>query len=226
MFYHGEIDDKLRFGDVVKGYISAIPKLIKPFGQANIEIQVPQFSVVLDPCCEIGKGMVLLSPLEEISPELFDIPYLSKDMTLLNDKGKAKDFFHPLVWNKLSNEKKTEALNASADYGHKHLFVYEGNPLFPNYTVTRDVTYTEVIDPNTQLPKYDTVKQTKQFNNRDRMISFKRIFRVNCNLIVTPSQSTDKDILGSIILQLSKETRQLLRQKMADYFARIPQEDT
>jgi hypothetical protein len=226
MFYHGEIDDKLRFGDVVKGYISVIPKLIKPFGQANIEIQDPQFSVILDPCCEIGKGTVLLSPLEEISPELFDIPYLAKNMTLLNDKGKAKDFFHPSIWNKLSNEKKTDAINALPDYGHKHLFVYEGNPLFPDYKVKREATYTEVIDSNTQLPKYDTVKQTTQFNTRDRMISFKRIYRVNCNLIVTPRQSTDKAILGSIILQLSKETRQLLRQKMADYFARVPQEDT
>jgi len=222
MFYHGTIDDKLRFGDVVKGYISAIPKLSKPFDHANIEIQIPQFSVVLDPCCEIGKGKILLSPLEEVSPELFDIPYVAKDMTLLNNKGQAKDFFHPVVWNNLSNEEKTEALVAIPEYGHRAFFVYEGNPLFPVYTVNRPFKYNEVTDPNTHLPKYEVVKQPTEYTTSHRMISFKTIYRVNCNLIVTPRQTTDKAILGSIILQLSKKTRQLLRRKMAYYFARPP----
>jgi hypothetical protein len=226
MFYHGSIDDKLRFGDVVKGYISAIPKLSKPFEYANIEIQIPQFSVVLDPCCEIGNGKILLSPLEEISPELFDIPNLSKDVTLLNCEGKAKDFFHPKVWNKLSDEEKTEALVATPKYGHIGLFVYEGNPLFPEYTVIRTSKYTEVIDPKTNLAKYEEVKQVTKFSTRSRMISFKTIHRVDCKLIVTPRQTTNEAILGSIILQLSKQTRKLLRQKMAYYFLRPPPEDT
>jgi uncharacterized Zn-finger protein len=128
MFYHGSIDNKLRFGDVVKGYLSAIPNLSKPFGHASIEIQIPQFSVVLDPCCEIGSGMISLSPLEEVSPQFLDIAYLAKDMTLLNCKGMAKDFFHPSVWNKLSDKKKTDALVAAPDYGHKSFFIYEGTP--------------------------------------------------------------------------------------------------
>ena len=81
MFYNEEIGDKLRFGDVVKGYLSVIPKISMPFGKANIDFNIPQYSVVLEPCCEIGGGTIILTPLEEISKNFFDIHYLKKDMT-------------------------------------------------------------------------------------------------------------------------------------------------
>lgn len=225
MFYSASIDDKLRFGDVVKGYLSAIPKLSKPFGNASIEIQIPLYSVVLDPCCEIGSGMISLSPLEEISPQFLDIPYLSKNMTLLNSKATAKDFFHPATWNKLPDEKKTEALIATADYGWKPNFVYEGNPLFPEYTIERPIKYNEVKDPTSKLPRYDLIKQPYTVRIRDRMMSFKTVYRVNCQSIVKPEKTTDETVLGSIVLQLSVETRQLLREKMASYFGKPPPED-
>jgi len=225
MFYKASIGDKLRFGDVVKGYLSVIPKLSNPFGNASIEIQTHQYSVVLDPCCDIGSGMISLSPLEEINPSFFDISYLSKDMTLLNRTGMAKDFFHPMTWNKLPDEKKTEALVATPEYGWKPYFIYEGNPLFPEYTIERPMRYTEVIDPKSKLPKYDSVKQSNTFRTRDRMISFKTIYRVNCKSIVKPERTTDEIVLGSIVLQLSVETRKLLREKMAHYYSRPTPED-
>ena len=226
MFYNASIDDKLRFGDVVKGYLSVIPKLSKPFGNANIEIQTPQYSVVLDPCCEIGGGMISLSPLEEINANFLDIAYLSKDMTLLNHMGMAKDFFHPTTWNKLPDEKKTEALVATPEYGWKTYFVYEGNPLFPEYTIKRPMRFNEVIDPMSKLPKYDLVEQSNTFRIRDRMISFKKLYRINCQSIVNPEKTTDETILDSIVLQLSVETRKLLREKMASYFVRPAPEDS
>jgi hypothetical protein len=226
MFYNASIDNKLRFGDVVKGYLSVILKLSKPFGNAGIEIQTPQYSVVLDPCCEIGDGMISLSPLEEINPQLLDIPYLSKDRTLLNRIGIAKDFFHPIMWNNLPDETKTEALVATPEYGWKPYFVYEGNPVFPEYTIERQTKYNEVIDPKSKLPKYDSVKQPNTFKIRDRMISFKTVYRVNCQGIVKPEKATNETILGSIVLQLSAETRELLRLKMAYYFGKPSPEDS
>ena len=225
MFYNASISDKLRFGDIVKGYLSVIPKLSKPFGNASIEIETHQYSVILDPCCDIGDRMISLSPLEEINPGLFDIPYLAKDMTLLNRTGMAKDFFHPGTWNKLSDEKKTEALVATPDYGWKPLFIYKGNPLFPEYMIERPTNYTEVTDPKSKLPKFDPVNQSNTFRTRDRMISFKTIYRVNCKSIVKPEKITDETVLGSIVLQLSVETRKLLREKMAHYFSRPAPED-
>ena len=139
--------------------------------------------------------------------------------------GMAKDFFHPTTWNKLPDEKKTEALEATPEYGWKPYFVYGGNPLFPEYTIERAMRFNEVIDPMSKLPKYDLVKQSNTFRIRDRMMSFKTLYRVNCQSIVKPEKTTDKTILGSIVLQLSAETRKLLREKMASYFGRPPAED-
>jgi hypothetical protein len=225
MFYNATIDDKLRFGDVVKGYLSITPKLTKPFGNASIDIQIPQFSVILDPCCEIGGGTISLSPLEEISPQFLDIPYFSKDMTSLNRIGKAKDFFYPTRWNELSVEKKTEALIADPEYGWRSYFVYEGNPLFPEYVINRKVKYIEVTDPATNLPKYEIVREPNSFAIRHRIIDFKKSYRVDCQSIVKPERPTDQSVLGSIVLQLSKKTRNQLRDKMAYYIGKPPEED-
>ena len=226
MFYSATIDNKLRFDDVVTGYLSTTAKISKPFGNASIDIQIPQYSVILDPCCEIGSGTLSLSPLEEIESQFFDIPTLSKNMTLLNTIGRAKDLFYPSIWNKLSDQKKTEALVASPDYGWKSYFVYEGSPLFPEYTIKRPIRYDEVTDPTSHLPIYNLIKQNTTFNIRHRIINFKTIYRISCPIIVKPEKPTDPAILGSVILQLTKETRKLLREKMANYFGTPPIEDT
>lgn len=233
MFYEDAIENNLRFGDVVKGFVSLIPKLNKPFGNMSIEIQNPQFSVVLDPCCEIGKGTVLLSPLEEISQQLLDIPILSaditgKDLILINKQQQAKDYFYPTEWNSLSAESKKDLLGDKPEFVWQSLFVYEGHYYFPTYTVKRKKKYRQVIDPETGLPKYEEVAEPVVLSISHRMINFKAIYRVNCEDI-TSSQKAGKsasdDILSSIVLRLSTENRNQLRQKMAYYFGKTPKED-
>jgi hypothetical protein len=98
-------------------------------------------------------------------------------------------------------------------------------PLFPAYTVNRPAKYNEVTDSTTNLPKYEEVRQLTTFTLKHRMINFKTIYRVNCKYIVKPNIPTDEAVLGSIVLQLSIETRNLLRQKMAHYFGNPPPED-
>ena len=233
MFYEDAIENNLRFGDVVKGFVSLIPKLNKPFGNMSIEIQNPQFSVVLDPCCEIGKGTVLLSPLEEISQQLLDIPILSVDITgknliLINKEQQAKDHFYPTEWNSLSAESKKDLLGDKPEFVWKSLFVYEGNHYFPTYTVKRKKKYRQVFDSETGLPKYEEVAEPVTLSISHRMMNFKAIYRVKCEDI-TSSQKAGKsasdDILRSIVLRLSIETRNQLRQKMANYFGKTPKED-
>jgi len=58
------------------------------------------------------------------------------------------------------------------------------------------------------------------------MINFKNIYHVNCEKVFDPKKPIDESILRSIILQLSKKTRNELREKMADYFGAIPDEDS
>lgn len=230
MTYNGTIEDKLRFGDVVKGYLCAIPKVVKPFTNNNaesysIQIDNPIFSVVLDPCCEVGSGIISLAPLEQVNSRLWDIAFLAKDMTLLNIPGNAKNLMHPSTWNKLSEEEKKSAMQEADKFGHTPFFVYSGNPLFPEYTIIRENMYTETIDTVTQLPTYGVTKQQVSFVTKKRTRNFKNIFRVNCDKIVTADKPLDEIIKQSIVLQLSIKTRNQLREKLSNYFGKRPAED-
>jgi hypothetical protein len=227
MFYSGVIGENLRFGDVVTGYVSVTAKIKKPFGNASIDIQIPQYSVVLDPCCDIGNGLISLSPLEEITvnPAFYENPTLQANLTLINIVGMPQTFFSPSSWNKLSNEKKTSALTAIPDYGWSSYFAYEGNPVFPEYVIEKPVRFVEVKDSATNLPIYEAKKEPLTVVTRYRVVNFKNIYRVSCESIVKTERLNDRSILGSIVLQLSKETRNILREKMAYYYSRIPLED-
>jgi hypothetical protein len=55
------------------------------------------------------------------------------------------------------------------------------------------------------------------------MIDFKTIFCIKCNKIV--KDNIDNDILQSKCLELSPYARQELRDKLAFYYARVPEED-
>jgi hypothetical protein len=230
MFYLDAIGKKLRFGDVLKGYLLTTPKISKPFDEGgkdpyNIDIYLPEFSVVMDPCCHIGGGSISLTPLIQVKYHFWDTPYLVKDMTRLNRKVMPKDLMHPVIWNKLSNEEKLMSINATPDYGHKNYFIYEESSVFTNYPVKRDLQYNEVVDSDSKLPKYEEEKRQKVIDTRFYMIDFKNIHHLNCEKIFGPEKVTDEKILGSIVLQLSIRTRNELRDKMAYYFGNPPDED-
>jgi hypothetical protein len=238
MFYETSIDEKkLRFGDVLKGYLSIAPKIMKPFETNNtsrssikfepysIEVDAPEYCVVLDPCCDIGSGVISLSPLVEVSSHFWDIPCLLKNMTNLNLKGMPKDLMHPATWNNLSEEEKTDALNAVPEYGHRPYFVYEGIALFPEYSITREIQYNELVDPSTHLPEYQQIRTPITFKARHRMVNFKNIYHLNCQKIFASDKEADESVFKSIVVRLSVKTRNELRNKMAHYFGKIPAED-
>jgi hypothetical protein len=230
MSYNVTIDDSLRFGDVVKGYLCVAPKVDKPFidnksDVFTIKVNNPLFSVVIDPCCEIGNGSVSLVPLEEVNSRLWDIAYLASNMTLLNIPGNAKNLMHPSTWNKLVDEEKKIAIQESDKFGHTPFFVYEGNALFPEYSIIRENRYTEVIDSISKLPKYEIKKEKVPFTTNHRMINFKNIYQLSCDKIVTAGKPLDEVIKKSIVLQLSKTTRNQLREKLSYYFRKKPAED-
>lgn len=230
MFYHGSVENKLRFGDVVKGYPLVVPRIERPLidfknEPYSIDVQFPQFAVVLDPCCEIGKGMISLSPLEEVVSSFWDISYLVNDMTLVNIEGMANDLVHPMVWNKFTDPQKIKALVSVPAYGYTPYFVYEGNPIFPDYRIKRESKFREILDTETKLPKYEISRESTIYQTRHRMLCFKNIHKVGCQKIFGSEKPTDEDIQKSIVLQLSIKTRNQLRDKMAYYFGNKPKED-
>lgn len=225
MFYEDGIGDKLRFGDVVRGFLSTYPILSRPMTAKvepyTIEIDA-KLSVVLDPCCSIGSGTLSITPLIETQAYLWDNPHLFADITEINRKSHSKDLMNPARWNRCTDDEKTQFLNDEEDYGYKNIFIYMEHPIFDEYEIARKSRFEEVTDPSTKLPKYNEVEGVFKFKTRYYMIDFKKTRHINCEKIAESEKPIDETILNSIVLQLSDETRVELRNKMGDYFARNP----
>ena len=213
MFYESQdnIDKILRLGDVVKGYISNTTRIKQPFltlessiyHNYTIDLEVPPFSVVLTPCCSIGEqNMVCLSPLINLKSDFFKNPHLEEDFTRINREIDPDKAIAPDDWAKLLDNDKQERLAQGKGYMEYYLFIYAPNDLFPAYPLRKKVTQYYMID-------------------------FRNIQTIRCGLIQSREKTKEEDaqILASKCLQLSKQSREELRQKLAHYFSRRPLED-
>lgn len=202
MFYQERMDKALRFGDVLKGYILAASNIEEPNLNKNytIDINLPAFCVVLSPCCSIGEKTISLSPLIELRGSFFDNPYLAEDLTRINRKMEPQQSVSPQVWENFPPEEKRKRLEVGSAHAFVELFVYEKNDLFPKYIINRR-------NGNIETNYY--------------VIDFRNTYKLSCGKIRTPEDSP----LESKCLQLSIQTRSELRDKIADYYARVPKED-
>lgn len=206
MFYQDGLDKTLRFGDVVKGYILTNAILETPIWDSQhdnyaVNVSLPQFSVIMTPCCSIEDKTIMLTPLIQVYPAFFDNPYLLEDLTRVNRIMTPKQSVAPTVWDQLGDEEQERRLAEENTYAFINLFVYGKHDSFIEYTLHR--------------------------KNRDNivtgyyMINFKNLYKVHCDKIISPTNSP----LESKHLQLSVETREELRVKLARYYSRVPQED-
>jgi len=228
MFYSDSIEEKLRLGDVLEGYLSTTPSIENPLGEApdtsyRIDVNLPEFCVIMDNCCHIGAGTILLSPLVQIEHHFWDTPSLADNILRINSLAMPQELMHPEQWNKLSADSKREFLNVVPSYGHKRYFIYDKKASFTSYDVHREAQYREKIDEDTQLPIYERIAEEKVFSTKQYTIDFKKLFRVNCRKI--SKSAMDKKVLDSKIAQLTVETRNQLREKMAMFFGEVPLED-
>ena len=206
MFYQDHLDQALRFGDVVRGYILTNAILEKPSWEThlddyNVNISLPQFSVIMTPCCSIEDKTIILTPLIQVYPTFFDNPYLVEDLTRVNRIMSPQQTVSPYVWESLSDEEKQRRLAEGNTYAFINLFVYKRHDSLPEYTLRR--------------------KKGKNIVTDYYMINFKNLYKVHCDKIISPTNSP----LESKHLQLSVETREELRVKLARYYSRVPQED-
>jgi len=205
MFYAEKTSNALRFGDVIRGFLSTTPvitepALKEPFKSYNIDVNVPIFSVVMDPCCQIGNKSVSLTPLIQIRISFFDNPYLAEDLTRVNRKMEPQQAVPPLAWEKLSQEEKQKRMKIGREYAFVGLFIYEKHDRLPKYTVQR--------------------KENKIETNY-YMIDFRNIHKLCCDKINSPTDAP----LETKILELSVKTRTELRDKISVYYATPPIED-
>lgn len=205
MFYASKVSDALRFGDVLKGFFSTTPIIKKPpllsdMKNCSIDVFLPKFSVVMDPCCQIGEQSISLTPLLPIKKSFLANPYLKEDLTRLNRVMTAQQSVIPEVWEAFSPEEKQRRAEIGEKYASVRFFIYENHDLLPKYTMHIG---TEDIEMNYYL------------------IDFRNTHKLSCNEIIT----AEKAPLELKVLELSVETRQELRDKVSSYYAAVPEED-
>ena len=102
----------------------------------------------------------------------------------------------PGQWKAMSSEEKQRRLDEGPIYACFELFIYEKHDLFPVYPIGGNETNYHMID-------------------------FRNVYRLNCGKITRQNPI----LTGSKRLQLSVQTRKELRDKIAHYYGRTPEED-
>jgi len=204
-FYESATDQAFRFGDVVTGFILATPFLKEPQApppdEYRLGVNCPRYAAVLSPCCSIGESTILLSPFLPVRTKWLNNPYLIEDLTRINREMTAQQSMPPAKWLDLDETERIERANSNLGYAELPFFVYDENPLLAMY-----------------FPKPpDTTRELRHY-----MIDFRKLYRVDCPAIKSPT-----DCPFSVkILQLSIPARRELRDKLAYFFGRTPEEDS
>jgi len=209
MFYTDTPDKALRFGDIVKGLVLSATCVDKPDKEFRkdyqIEIEHPEFAVIISPCCSIGDKTLAISPLLKVLPSWFTNPYLREDLTRINLPMKPEQSVSPTVWQRLSQEEKEARFDMTKpeSLAFYEYFIYSAHEWLPRYKV--------------ESTKLQVDEETGCY-----MIDFRKICRLTCDQ-VTSATSAPIEVK---LLQLSKESRSQLRDKLSAYFARKPDEDS
>ncbi len=207
-FYEGTLSPTPRLGDIVVGFHSALTEIedlgaAGELGDLAVAIRHPPYLVIMTPCCSIEEGSVVLAPLVRLQqPKLYLNPYFAEDLTRLNRKAKPEQQVPPAHWAKLPPEERQARLAKGEGYTLLQGFIYAPNDLLPKY----EIKHKDLPQPIT----------TGHY-----MVDFKEMFRVECRAIARGR----KDLGRLKRLQLSVQSRDELRQKLAYYFSRAPVED-
>jgi len=205
-FYEDNVSPALRFGDLVAGFTLTVPHLNAPHPPSSvldyrIEVSHPQYAAIISPCCSIGDSTILLSPLIQVMKSWYDNPYFSDDLTRINRVMKAEQSVSPSRWESLTPEEKAQRLAVhKPSYVYVEYFIYAPHPLLPTY----------------ECKRHGNVSRIGHY-----MVDFRKLFKVDCPEI----RSATACPLQVKQIQLSRESRAELRDKLTFFFGRIPKED-
>jgi hypothetical protein len=206
MFYSETMDRRFRFGDVIRGFATVTPVINNPplISQSNnfqIDVAQADFYVVLSPCCSIKEGVVILCPLIRLRSTFLINPYLVEDFGRINRPMTPEQATPPRVWEKLPPSEKQKRSSVRINYAFVDLFVYAEHPFFPTYVLS--------------------ARTGEKAETRQCMVDFRQSFTVRCEK-VSNNSTPFEDVK---LLQLSIEARGWLRNKLAAFFSRTPEED-
>jgi hypothetical protein len=205
VFYTNQFDKALRFGDVIRGFVSSVPKMTEPdidykHPEYVLELSMPRFCAVMSPCCSIGDSTITLTPLVEVQKSFYKNPYFVEDLTNINRTVPPEKSVAPETWEGFSDDEKNRRRNEGNAYALLEFFIYA---------------------EHTYLPKYKLKVKSVDIETSYYMIDFRRIFRVSCSKVRSPEESP----IDTRILELSVDARRQLREKISQYYSRVPNED-
>jgi hypothetical protein len=205
-FYQGTADKELRFGDVVRGFLLSAahidrPAVGDPLREYQIKVEQPEFGVVMTPCCSIKGETLLLTPLLEVNPKFYKNPYLAADLLRLNRPMTAQQAVPPSEWQRMSMEERERRFDMSkpTSFAVVDHFIYAPHDLLPRYVVAQ-------LEGQLEVGHY--------------MIDFRRTCRIQCKGV-----TRQRFPVEAKVLQLTSSARGELRDKVADFFGRVPAED-
>jgi len=198
-FYQETADPGFRFGDIIKGFVSATP-IDSNNTDYSIKISTV-FCVIISPCCSISDEVLSLIPLLPIKNSFLNNPYFQEDLTRINRLVPPEKALPPKAFEHMPTDKKTEMINKGPSYTFVDLFIYKEHDVFPEYIVNH--------------------KTIRGFKTKYYMIDFRNTFSVNCSKIKNPQTVPE----GIKYLQLSIDARAELRDKITHYYGRPPIED-
>jgi hypothetical protein len=209
MFYRDGLGNELRFGDVVKGFVLTNAVLIKTHWDTtnppyDINVLTPDFSVIMTPCCSIEDKTIAVTQLIPVRISFFDNPHWADDLTRINRIMSPQESVSPQVWSQLSTDEQQRRIAEGNTYAHANLFIYDKHEILPEYPLSRK-----------------RGNETQKITTGYYMVDFKNIVKVNCDRILSPSDSP----LECRLLELTVEAREELRIKLGWYYSRRPEED-
>ena len=207
-FYESTPESILRFGDVIKGFHAATPRIDDPAGKSRndwtVRISSPEYLAVMTPCCSIERRLIVVAPLREIRPAFLNNDFFAEDLTRINQKVAPENSVPRNAWEqKLPPSQKEELLAGGPKYTFVDCFVYGPHDLLLKY----EVTPRKGKDGPLIMGHY--------------MVDFKAIYGVDCDKINRNGPAPR----GIKLLQLKVDVRHNLRAKLSFYFGREPAED-
>lgn len=204
MFYESEQSKALRLGDILPGFIFIEADIEDPRNLQSYKIDVitHRYCVVMTPCCSIRDRILSITPLLPIRPSYLENPYFKEDLTRINRVMKPEQTVASEIWDGFPPEEKLRKLQAGETYALPSIFIYEKHDSLANYSL------------------HSRVKRGPISTNY-YSIDFKNVHKIRCEKVITPENSP----YDMKILELSKQARSELRNKLADFFKRTPAED-
>jgi hypothetical protein len=116
-FYYSRANNQLRFGDVIQGGIAVSFILkhsqtnfpAKEYSLTSLDINNPIHSVIITPCCSIGKenkDKISIVPLLPVKASFMSNPYFAEDLLRINREMEPEKAIAPDQWDRLPTEER------------------------------------------------------------------------------------------------------------------------